>query len=136
MQCAFGPSPVPVDELGESLDGYDGAINGGTSLTGFWGGGALDHPPGDTLFAALDFNRRLPRFPPSPVSRGPMASIVLDSLHNTRNGDGAEELYHLGRDSWEVRNLVRDSSYAQALEAHRQALRTVRGDAGPLSPGR
>lgn len=220
MQRAFGPSPVPVDELSESLDGYDGAINyldvqvdsvlqalaarglldntlvivtsdhgelfgehgviqhgnsmylpvlhvplllrwpgrvpagvriqspvslrhvartivdaagveseeiGGTSLTGHWGGGAMDRPPGDTLFAALDFNRRLPRFPPSPVLRGPMASIVLDSLHYIRNGDGAEELYHLGRDSWEVRNLVRDSSYGAELAAHRRALQSIQG---------
>ena len=226
MQRAFGPSPVPVNELSESLDGYDGAINyldiqvdsvlqalaarglldntlvivtsdhgelfgehgviqhgnsmylpvlhvpllvrwpgrvpagdriqapvslrhvartivdaagveaseiGGTSLTGFWGSG-MDRPPGDTLYAALDFNRRLPRFPPSPVLRGPMASLVLDSLHYIRNGDGAEELYHLGRDSWEVRNLVRDSGYAQALEAHRLALRAVRQLPNSLAP--
>jgi arylsulfatase A-like enzyme len=226
MQRAFGPSPVPVNELSESLDGYDGAINyldvqvdsvlqalaarglldntlvivtsdhgelfgehgviqhgnsmylpvlhvplllrwpgrvpagarvgapislrhlartiveaagaeapgiGGTSLTRFWSGGMLDGPPSDTLFAALDFNRRLPRFPPSPVLRGAMASIVLDSLHYIRNGDGTEELYHLGRDSWEVRNLARDSSYAQALAAHRLALRTVRGEDQPLN---
>jgi arylsulfatase A-like enzyme len=224
MQRAFGPSPVPVDELSESLDGYDGAINyldiqvdsvlqalaarrlldntlvivtsdhgelfgehgviqhgnsmylpvlhvplflrwpgrvpagvriqapvslrhvartivdaagaeaagiGGTSLTGFWGGGAMDRPPGDTLFAALDFNRRLPRFPPSPILRGAMASIVMDSLHYIRNGDDGEELYHLGRDSWEVRNLVRDSSYAQALAAHRSALAAVHPGSRP-----
>jgi arylsulfatase A-like enzyme len=220
MQRAFGPSPVPVNELSESLDGYDGAINyldvqvdsvlealaarglldntlvivtsdhgelfgehgviqhgnsmylpvlhvplllrwpgrvpagarvgapvslrhvartiveaagaqapgiGGTSLTSFWGGGGLDGPPSDTLFAALDYNRSLPRFPPSPVLRGPMASIVLDSLHYIRNGDGTEELYHLGRDSWEVRNLARDSSYALELTTHRRAVEVIRG---------
>jgi arylsulfatase A-like enzyme len=66
----------------------------------------------DTLYSAVDYHRLLPKWPPSPVMRGNMRSIVLDSLHYIRNGDGVEELFHLGRDSrerstWPGRGLSR-----------------------------
>jgi hypothetical protein len=47
---------------------------------------------------------------------------VLDSLHYIRNGDGVEELYHLGRDSRETVNLATIPQYASgAGEASRCA---------------
>ena len=57
----------------------------------------------DTLYSAVDYHRLLPKWPPSPVLRGNMRSMVLDSLHYIRNGDGSEELFHLGKDSRETR---------------------------------
>jgi arylsulfatase A-like enzyme len=79
----------------------------------------------DTLFAAVDYNELLPKWPPSPVLRGPMRSVVLDSLQYILNGDGVEELYHLGHDSWEVRNLVPLPEYHADLERLRAALRAL-----------
>jgi len=71
----------------------------------------------------------LPKWPPAPVLKGSMRSVVLDSLQYILNGDGSEELYHLGRDSWEIRNLVSLSDYRTELARHRTALRA-------LPPGR
>ncbi|MGH7560395.1 MAG: sulfatase-like hydrolase/transferase [Gemmatimonadales bacterium] len=118
------------------LAGVEGSPIPGVSLARFWGGGGFGPPPADTLFAALDYNRRLPRWPPSPVLRGPMSSVVLDSLHYILNGDGAEELYHLGRDSWEVRNLVGDPGMAGVLAAYRGALQAVVGRPDGQASGR
>lgn len=84
----------------------------------------------DTLFAALEFNRLLSKWPPSPVLNGTMKSVVLDSLQYILNGDGREELYHLGKDSWQVRNLVTDSAYRAELDRYRGALRAL-----PSNPG-
>jgi arylsulfatase A-like enzyme len=96
----------------------------GHSLAGLWGPAG----PGsvtDTLFSFVEYNRRLPKWPPSPVLKGSLQSIVLDSLEYIRNGDGAEELYHLGRDPWQVRNLVSDSTYRADLVRYRAALRAI-----------
>lgn len=84
----------------------------------------------DTLFASVDYNRRLPRFPPAPVLRGSMRTVVLDSLQYILNGDGQEELYHLGRDSWEIKNLVAAPEYQADLVRYRAALRVL-----PSGPG-
>jgi arylsulfatase A-like enzyme len=96
----------------------------GRSLARAWSaGGGL--PPPDTILATVDYNRLLPRWPPAPVLRGSMRSVVLDSLQYILNGDGSEELYHLGRDSWEIRNLVSLSDYRLDLDRHRGALRAL-----------
>ncbi len=96
----------------------------GYSLTALWG------PAGpasvtDTLFSFVEYNRRLPKWPPSPVLKGSLQSIVLDSLQYIRNGDGTEELYHLGHDPWEVNNLVSDSIFHSDLARYRAALRSI-----------
>jgi hypothetical protein len=54
-----------------------------------------------------------------------MRAIVLDSLHYILNGDGVEELFHLGHDSWETRNLGRLPEFAPLLDAHRAALQAI-----------
>ena len=87
----------------------------------------------DTLFAAVDYHRLLPKWPPSPVMRGDMRSIVLDSLHYIRNGDGSEQLFHLGRDSRETVNLASLPEFAADLARHRAALD---GQAGGRAGGR
>jgi arylsulfatase A-like enzyme len=106
----------------------------GHSLTGLWSTGAVS--ASDTLFAAVDYNWLIPLFPPSPVLRGPMRTVVLDSLQYIRNGDGLEELYHLGRDSWEVQNLVAAPEYQADLARYRTAMAMVLRTARPPSPSR
>lgn len=44
--------------------------------------------------------------PEDPVSRGPMISLIDDSTHYIRNGDGVEELYAWRRDPAEKSNLA------------------------------
>lgn len=95
----------------------------GRSLARDWIPGA--NPSSDTVLSVVEFNRRLPTWPPSPVLQGTMWSVVLDSLHYILNGNGREELYHLGRDSWEVRNFVGAPEYAADLERHRGALKAL-----------
>jgi arylsulfatase A-like enzyme len=90
----------------------------GHSLTRRWRAGAEP----DTLVATLSYNRLLPKWPPSPILRGSMRTVVLDSLQYILNGDGAEELYHLGQDSWQVRNLAALPEYQADLVRYRGAL--------------
>ena len=124
------PSLASLRDLPATLLDMAGLGNPGLpghSLAPLWKGG-----PGavtDTLFASVDYNWLIPRWPPSPVLRGPMRTVVLDSLQYIRNGDGVEELYHLGQDAWEIRNLVGKPEYQGELERYRGALRA-------LPPGR
>lgn len=96
----------------------------GHSLTVAWGA-SPEVAAMEPLFATVEYNRLLPKWPPAPVLKGSMRSVVLDSLQYILNGDGTEELYHLGRDSWEIRNLVTLSDYRPDLERHRAALRAL-----------
>lgn len=105
----------------------------GRSLTWAWNAPSEGGAP-DPLFATVDYNRLLPKWPPAPVLKGSMRTVVLDSLQYILNGDGSEELYHLGRDSWEIRNLVTLSDYQTDLARHRAALRVLpaREGFGPI----
>jgi arylsulfatase A-like enzyme len=81
----------------------------------------------DTLFAAVDYNRLLPKWPPNqPVLGGDLRAVVLDSLEYIVSRSGSrEELYHLGRDSWQIRNLVGLPDFQAPLQAHRSAIRPI-----------
>ena len=80
----------------------------------------------DTLFAAVDFNRLLPKWPANqPVLRGDMRSVTVDSLQYILNGDGQEQLFNNGRDFWQVRNLVGLPELQASLQTHRTAIRHV-----------
>lgn len=57
-----------------------------------------------------------------PVSRGAMRSVIDDSLHYIRNGDGVEELYAWRIDDAEVSDLARADSMRAALDRLRGAL--------------
>ncbi len=103
------------------LAGVPGSGVPGRSLME-WVRSPRDSARRDTLYSAVDYHRLLPKWPPSPVMRGDMRSIVLDSLHYIRNGDGVEELFHLGRDSRETVNLATHAEYRAELERHRRAL--------------
>lgn len=83
----------------------------------------------DTVFAAVD-RHPLPKWPPTPLLWGDLQAVVLDSLQYIRNGDGTEELYHLGRDSWEVRNLVARPEYQADVARYRAALAWLRRSSG------
>ena len=103
------------------LAGISGSGVPGRSLME-WVKATPDSARRDTLFSAVDYHRLLPKWPPSPVMRGDMRSIVLDSLHYIRNGDGSEQLFHLGRDSREVLNLATRPEFTAELARHRSAL--------------
>lgn len=125
-------TPASLRDLPATLLELAGVSNPGVpgrSLVQSWNPGAPGARP-DTLFAALEYNRLLSKWPPSPVLLGTMKSVVLDSLQYIVNGDGQEELYHLGTDSWQVRNLVADSLYRGELLRYRGALQAL-----PSNPG-
>jgi arylsulfatase A-like enzyme len=103
------------------LAGVQGSGMPGRSLMA-WVRPPYDSTRADTLYSAVDYHRLLPKWPPSPVLRGNMRSVVLDSLHYIRNGDGSEELFHLGKDSRETVNLVTHEEYRAELERYRKAL--------------
>jgi arylsulfatase A-like enzyme len=80
---------------------------------------------GDSLYAVVEYHSLLPKWPPNqPVLRGTMRTVVLDSLQLIRNGDGIQEFYQLGRDPWQVQNLVGRPEFGAALERYRGALGT------------
>jgi arylsulfatase A-like enzyme len=63
--------------------------------------------------------------PEFPVSRGPMQSLITDSLHYIRNGDAIEELYAWRQDPAENHDLVRSGGAASPIEAMRRVLNAV-----------
>jgi arylsulfatase A-like enzyme len=82
----------------------------------------------DTLFAAVDYHRQLPKRPPNqPVLRGNMRTVILDSLQLILNGDGVQEFYQLGRDPWQVQNLLGVPEFGGPLERYRGALSAKTG---------
>jgi arylsulfatase A-like enzyme len=131
-------APASLRDLPATLLGLAGVPNPGVPghpLLGVLGGG-VESSLVDTLLAAVDYHRLIPKWPPSPVLRGSMRSIVLDSLQYILNGDGGEELYHLGRDSWEVHDLARVPAYQAELARYRAALRVIPGRPGAAAvPG-
>ena len=106
----------------------------GLSLVALWSAGAAD--VSETLFASVDYNWLIPKWPASPVLRGPMRTVVLDSLQYILNGDGVEELYHLGQDSWQIRNLAGIPEYGSDLARYRGALAALLRTARPTAPNR
>lgn len=97
----------------------------GRSLARHWreGGGI------EEVVATLSANTFAHRL--DPVSRGPMRSVVGDSLHYIRNGDGSEELYRFRLDPAEGVNLAADSAWQGRVADLR---RMVEGLPGRFSP--
>ena len=56
-----------------------------------------------------------------PVSKGDMRGLVAAPYRYIRNGDGTEELYDIGADRWEARNLVAAPAMTEVLERLRAA---------------
>jgi arylsulfatase A-like enzyme len=90
----------------------------GRSLSRFW----HDSPPAgaDTLLMEVDYNSRLPKG--TPLDKGSMRSVLLDSLRYILNGDGREELYDIIQDVREDSDLAPRPEAATALEQRRDAL--------------
>ncbi|MEO8450468.1 MAG: sulfatase [Gemmatimonadota bacterium] len=120
--------PTSLRDVAATILGLAGVKNPGLpgrSLARYWEGG--DTTSVDTLLSAVDYSRLLPKNPPSPVLSGSLRSVILDSLQYIRNGDGSEELYQLGKDFWQVRNLAARPEFAGELEKLRGALLAVTG---------
>jgi arylsulfatase A-like enzyme len=95
----------------------------GHSLSRFWtksATGGAESPLLSEISQGINLNPWLP------ASRGDMASLIVDSMHYIRNGDGSEELYDLARDPEEKTNLA--GSGSAATEPFRSALRNALGE--------
>lgn len=84
------------------LAGVDAAFPGG-SLASFWNGGP---PPADTVLSELPHPQPTDVRGRPPLPRGPMTSVVVDSLHFIRYADGTEEAFDIVADPWEQVNLI------------------------------
>lgn len=114
-----------------ALAGIEGSGIPGRSLAALWGPDSLRVPP-DTVVSSVDWHPALSKFPPSPLLGGSLRSVLIDSLHYIRRTDGHEELYHLGRNILESKNLVGVPEYRSALlEARRLLDAATGGVAGP-----
>jgi arylsulfatase A-like enzyme len=122
VQSLAGLRDLPATLL--ELAGVPNPGMPGRSLVEDWVEGRVRAAPG-TVLSVVEYNRRLPSWPPSPVLQGTMWSVVIDSLHYILNGNAREELYHLGKDSWEIRNLAGTAEYQAELDRHRLALRVL-----------
>ena len=109
------------------LAGADRSRLGGRSLAALWGVDSLDVPP-DTVASAVDWYPTLSKSPASPLLDGSLRSILADSTHYIVRSDGVEELYDVGRDFLETRNLAGIPTYRPALLAARARLKPVLGE--------
>lgn len=120
-------TPVSLKDLAATvldLSGTDRKALPGRSLARFWNGEAPDSAAtNDTLLMEVGYSPLLPKN--TPVSRGPMKSVLLNGYRLIRNGDGLLELYDFAGDSMEVRNLAPDTSYRAILDRNLRALETL-----------
>jgi arylsulfatase A-like enzyme len=91
----------------------------GRSLERYWGPERTGQPS-DSLLSELNYTARLPAN--TPISRGPMKSLILDGSRLIKNGDGVNELYDFESDTLEARNLATDSASAVTVVKLNQAL--------------
>jgi len=96
----------------------DEADIAGSSLSRFWGTVAAD--TWEPVLAEVEEGRN--NAPTEPISRGPMKSVLSDSLHYILNGDGVEELYNFLSDPRAEWDLAAESSFEPALERFRSVL--------------
>ena len=100
----------------------------GRSLARYWRSDTTFVPGRDTLVMAVEYNPRLPKG--SPIDKGSMQAVVLDTLHYILNGDRREELFRLRQDPDERTDLAPRPEYKGELARHRGALQIV----GPAAP--
>ena len=113
------------------LAGADRSRLEGRSFAGLWRADSLEVPP-DTVVAAVDWYPTLSKSPASPLLDGSLRAILADSTHYILRSDGVEELYDLGRDFLEFRNLAGIPAYRPALLAARAKLnQAIGGNRGP-----
>jgi len=115
--------PVSLRDLATTIVSLTGAGQSspfpGKSLERFWDVERLTQPS-DSLLSELNYTARLPAN--TPISRGPMKSLILDGSRLIRNGDGVNELYDFESDTLEARNLASDSASAITLVKLNEAL--------------
>ena len=104
------------------------AVFPGRSLARFWGTDAVTGSA-DSLLSELNFTARLPAN--TPISRGPMRSLILAKSRLIRNGDGVNELFDLDQDTLEMRNLAQDPAAAARLVALQRALAVLLNSTAP-----
>lgn len=125
-------TPVSLKDLAATIVDLSGGQSGqlpGRSLARFWNGTVSDSAlPTDTLLMELGYSPNLPKA--TPIARGPMKSVLLNGYRLIRNGDGQLELYDFTRDSMELTNLARDSTYRSVLDQSLKALEAMT----PLAP--
>ncbi len=105
------PDPVTLRDLPATildLAGIRGSPLPGRSLAAYWSPTlAASAPPGPfagTVVAETSGRSQDEAW--NPTSRGDMRSVISGDMHYILNGDGEEELYDIGRDEWELENLI------------------------------
>lgn len=105
------------------LAGLGGDIHfPGRSLARFWQDGNPGPGP-DTLTMSVEYNPRLPKG--SPIDKGSMRAVVLDTLHYILNGDKREELFRIRQDPAERDNLATEGAFEGEVTRHRKALQAI-----------
>ncbi len=122
------------------LDLEAGSPFPGSSLARYWDGKRTTPPP-THVSSDLALSEVVPGFATNVDAYGlPRKSWPLGALNDgdwsyiRREGNVHEELFRVGRDAWEQRNLARDPAAQPVLERMRQALARLAG--GPLLPQR
>ncbi|MGQ0647592.1 MAG: sulfatase [Gemmatimonadaceae bacterium] len=82
---------------------------------------ALEGPPQGSAVVS-EVSAGINTDPTHPVSRGAMQSLVTDSIHYIRNGDGVEEAYAWRTDPGETKDRAKESTDAPLLQSLRDAL--------------
>ncbi|MEO8139179.1 MAG: sulfatase [Gemmatimonadota bacterium] len=115
---------VPATILELAQVGSGGRIPG-QSLAWAWTDAAAPSPA--LAFSEVSRGKGSARVP---SAKGDMYSVVADSFHFIRNGDGVEELYQIHADPLEAEDLIHRASPA-VVGSLRAELDRFRADAGP-----
>jgi arylsulfatase A-like enzyme len=99
----------------------------GRSLAWSWTNGRAPQPA--IAFSAVS---KLRGEPALSTTKGDMYSVVVDSFHLIRNGDGVEELYQIHADPMEATDLI-TSAPPELVRSLRAELNRFRG-ATPTTP--
>jgi arylsulfatase A-like enzyme len=125
-------SPVSLRDLPATVVELSGLTAGspfpGRSLTGYWRSASVRQPEGTTS-PAFSEKADATTFQPQPASgHGYSAlqmSLVAEGHHYLRDGAGAEILYDLTRDPFELNDLIGTSHGQQAVATFRRKLLEV-----------
>jgi arylsulfatase A-like enzyme len=123
--------PVSLRDLPASIADLVGLAGAspfpGRSLARCWTPDAL--PFDEPTLAEVDAPvKSAPNQGRSPVFRGAMKALVSGQDVYIHNGDGVEELYHLGSDPAQTRNLADDPDLLPRLQQFREQMHTMTRD--------
>ena len=124
--------PVSLRDLAATIVNLatpeEASVFPGKSLARFWETNTAAEPA-DSLLSELNYTARLPAN--TPITRGPMRSIILGQSRLIRNGDGVNELFDVDQDTLEARNLAQDPAAAGRLVALQRALAVLLNSTAP-----